>query len=156
MGPLIRPLVAEDRPDVEDALVSCAAFNEEEVAVALELFDAGQPGGYWLFGAQTDGRIHGYVCLAKAPLTRSTWYLYWICVHANAQGRGVGSALQRHGEAFVRSHGGERLVLETSGRPDYQRARQFYERAGYRLVGRIEDFYRPGDDCVIYAMPLAS
>jgi ribosomal protein S18 acetylase RimI-like enzyme len=46
--------------------------------------------------------------------------------------------------------GGERLVLETSGRPDYERSRRFYERAGFTVQGRIPDFYKPGDDCLIY------
>jgi SET domain-containing protein len=45
-------------------------------------------------------------------------------------------------------------VLETSGRADYARARRFYERAGYRTVGRITDFYKPGDDCVFYCESL--
>jgi ribosomal protein S18 acetylase RimI-like enzyme len=151
LGIVTRPLGPVDREAVQEALDACGAFSEEEVGVALELFDAGLAGDYVLFGAERGGRLEGYVCLGKASLTAASWYLYWMCVHPAAQRLGVGQALQRWAEAFVRSQGGERIVLETSGRSDYGRTRRFYERAGYRTVGRIPDFYRPGDDCLIYS-----
>lgn len=154
MGIVIRGLRPEDRPCVVEALTDCAAFTAEEVRVALELFDAGIEGGYSFFGADEEGTVQGYVCLGKAPLTQSTWYLYWICVHPRVQHLGVGRDLQRHSEEFVQSQGGQMLVLETSGRPAYRRARSFYESAGYVQAGLIRNFYRPGDDCVIYAKNL--
>jgi ribosomal protein S18 acetylase RimI-like enzyme len=129
------------------------------VRVALEVIDVGLEqgldGDYPLFAAVGDGRVHGYVCVGKTPLTRGTWHLYWICVHPNAQGLGVGRALQQHAEAFVGARGGERLVLETSTGPAYARARRFYSQAGYDLVGQIADFYKPGDDCAIYCKRVA-
>ena len=72
------------------------------------------------------------------------------------QGTGVGQALERSVENSVRHMGGERLVLETSGRPDYERSRRFYERAGFTVHGRIPDFYKPGDDCIIYCKTAGS
>jgi ribosomal protein S18 acetylase RimI-like enzyme len=146
----IREALAADRSAVERMLRDCAAFNAEEVRVALELFDEGPSGGYALLVAEADDAVRGYVCVGQAPLTESTWYVYWICVHPSAQRRGVGQALQHEAEELVRRQGGERLVLETSGRADYHRSRQFYESAGYRSVGRIDDFYRRGDDAIIY------
>jgi ribosomal protein S18 acetylase RimI-like enzyme len=158
MGVRIRQLVAEDRPAIREMLEACGAFSEEEVQVALEVLDAGVAGGldgdYPLFAAEVEGAARGYVCIGMTPLTRGTWHLYWICVHPSVGAQGVGRKLQAHAEDFVRSRGGERLVLETSGRADYARARRFYERAGYRVVGRITDFYKPGDDCVFYCKSL--
>lgn len=151
MGIVTRPLGPVDREAVQDALGACGAFSQEEIGVALELFDAGLAGDYVLFGAEREGRLQGYVCLGKASLTAASWYLYWMCVHPAAQRLGMGRALQLRAEALVRSRGGERIVLETSGRPDYGPARRFYEKAGYLPVGRIPDFYRPGDDCLIYS-----
>ena len=40
--------------------------------------------------------------------------------------------------------------LETSGRPDYEATRRFYRAAGFTEAGRVPDFYKPGDDCVVY------
>lgn len=156
MGIVVRPARADDRPAVADALGSCAAFNAEEVTVALELFDEGiaVPDSYTLLSAEVDACVQGYVCLGQAPLTQSTWYLYWVCVHRAAQGHGVGRALQRASEEAVRKRHGARLVLETSARPDYHRARRFYASAGYQRAGLIQDFYKPGDDCLILVKTL--
>ena len=146
----VRSPVASDRHAVHEALICCNAFNEDEIRVALEMFDCGIAGEYSLLGIETDGVLRGYACFGKASLTDRSWYLYWICVHPVAQGTGIGRTLQRSIEDGVRKMGGDRLVLETSGRADYERSRRFYERAGFTVHGRIPDFYRAGDDCVIY------
>ena len=160
MGTLkIRELAKRDRKVVREMLVACGAFTQEEVRVAMEVLDDGLAGGldgnYPSFVAELDGRVRGYVCLGQTPLTRGTWHEYWICVHPTAQRHGVGQALQAHAEAFIRSRGGERLVIETSGRAAYARTRRFYRKAGYTRVGRIRDFYQPGDDCVFFCKELA-
>ena len=154
----IREMAMHDREAVRDLLLDSPAFSEEEVRVALEVLDAGLAGGldgdYPLFAAEMDGRVCGYVCIGRTPMTRSTWHLYWICVHPSAQRRGIGQALENHIEEFVRGRGGERIVLETSGRPDYAPSRRFYESAGYCACGRIGDYYKPGDDCLFYCKML--
>jgi len=72
---------------------------------------------------EMNGKVRGYACIGKAPLTAAAWYIYWICVHPSVQGTGVGRRLQGHIEQLVRAAGGERLVLETSGRAEYERTR---------------------------------
>jgi ribosomal protein S18 acetylase RimI-like enzyme len=152
----VRCPTAGDRPVIREALARCGVFTDEEVRVAIEMFDAGVAGDYSLLGIDAGGTLRGYACFGKASLTERSWYLYWICVDPDAQGSGVGQALQRGVEDRVRELGGDRLVAETSGRPDYARARRFYERAGFTVHGRIPDFYRPGDDCVIYGKRLGA
>ena len=147
MGVTIRPLRASDRDAVAAMLVECGAFSDEEVHVALEMADSDD---YILFAAELGGEIIAYTCIGPTPLTLSTWHLYWICVHPHAQRRGAGTALQVYVEDYVRAAGGERVVVETSGRADYERARRFYEKGGYRIAGRIPDYYKSGDDCVFY------
>lgn len=159
MGLLIRPLEAGDCAAVHDVLVACRGFTDEEIRVALEMMDdglsAGPEAGNPLFAAELEGVVRGYCCIGKTPLTLATWYLYWICVDARFQGRGIGRALQSNAEAFIRARAGRQVVLETSSRPEYDRPRRFYLRAGYQQVGRIPDFFRPGDDCVILCHTLA-
>jgi ribosomal protein S18 acetylase RimI-like enzyme len=41
-------------------------------------------------------------------------------------------------------------MIETSSQPKYLPTRKFYEKLGYREMARIPDFYRPGDDRVIF------
>jgi len=40
--------------------------------------------------------------------------------------------------------------VETSQKDAYDPARRFYERCGYPEHARFADFYRPGDDLVVY------
>jgi ribosomal protein S18 acetylase RimI-like enzyme len=150
MGMTIRELRREDRDAVREMLIACESFSAQEVEVALEVLDAGFAGEYDLFGAELDGRLRGYVALGRTPMTLSTWHLYWICVHPAAQRRGLGRALQARAERFILARGGERIVLETSGRPGYEGQRRFYEQAGYQCASRIRDYYKAGDDCIFY------
>jgi ribosomal protein S18 acetylase RimI-like enzyme len=153
---LIRALRAEDRAAVEEMLTACGAFSGEEIRVALELVDAGlENGDYALLALEIAETVRGFVCFGETPLTASTWDLYWLCIHPDAQRTGAGRALQAGAEECARERGGERIRVETSGRADYARARGFYEKAGYRVVGVIPDFYKPGDDCVIFCKALS-
>jgi len=120
------------------------------VRVALEMVCP----DYTLFVAELDGNLCGYACIGPTPFTLATWHLYWIAVHPKVQGRGVGRAIQAYVEQHVIASNGQRLVVETSGRPDYLRSRRFYEASGYSAAGRIADYYKPGDDCVFYCKVL--
>jgi len=158
VGVTVRDLSSSDRAAAAEVLRASKAFTVEEVLVALDVLDdalaGGTAAGYAAFAAERHGSFAGYVCGGSTPLTESTWHVYWICVHPAAHGTGVGQALTEHFEAHVRWRGAQRVIVETSGRPDYARARRFYDSAGYRPVGRIPDYYRKGDDCVLYCKVL--
>jgi ribosomal protein S18 acetylase RimI-like enzyme len=151
---LIRALNAGDRPMIAEMLSLCGSFNDIEIRVALEVFDEGvrsaAPQGYTLLGADAGGLLQGYACVGPVPLTESTWDLYWLCIHPGARRRGVGRALMARAEAHVLRHGGRRIAVQTSGRPDYAPVRDFYAAAGYEVAGRIPDYFQEGDDGVFY------
>ncbi len=96
----------------------------------------------------------GFACYGPRPLTRGTYDLYWIAVRRTAQGRGVGGALLQRVAQDVRALGGRMIVAETSGRPDYEPTRRFYETHGYVREATLSDFYGPGDDLVVYVQRL--
>ncbi len=149
----IRPMTAEDKPAIVDIVRSVREFSPEEVAVAEELLDAHLDApvtsGYLVLAADVNGVVTGYVCYGPAPLTEGTWDIYWVAVDPGAQGQGVGRALMAAAESSIRKSRGRLVLVETSGRPDYARTRQFYRSIGYRQTGRIADFYSPGDDKLI-------
>jgi ribosomal protein S18 acetylase RimI-like enzyme len=144
----------DDREAISEALSTCRAFSDVEIDCALSMIDEGFRGDYSLLGVANGGKALGYACFGKATLTRSAWYLYWMCVHPASQSSGLGRALQAGVEDHVRRAGGDRVIVETSGRPEYLRTRRFYEHVGFVEVGRIPDFYQPGDDCVVYCKVL--
>jgi ribosomal protein S18 acetylase RimI-like enzyme len=160
VGINVRELVNGDRDAVSQILGTCGGFTSEEIRVALELVDdalaRGIDSDYIVFVGVRQHEVCGYVCIGRTPLTASTWHLYWLCVDGRVQGAGVGRALESHAEAFARHRGCERLVLETSSQPSYANVRRFYEKCGYKPVGRITNFYKPNDDCIIYCKELVA
>lgn len=154
---LVRPLAAEDRPAVERMTRDTGFFHEDEVAIAVEVFDAAVAGtsDYVAVGAEVNGALAGWICWGPTPCTLGTWDCYWIVVDPAHQGEGIGSTLL--GEMEQRLAGRARLIVaETAGRDEYGPTRAFYERRGYHAQSRIPDFYAPGDDQVVYVKYLAA
>jgi ribosomal protein S18 acetylase RimI-like enzyme len=151
--PLLRHLSAADRGRIGDITRAVGLFREEEILVALEVFDEAVRNGpgntYRVLGAEVDGRLAGWICWGPTPCTVGTYDLYWMAVDPRLQGTGIGTALMAEMER--RLAGIARLiVVETAGRPDYAPTRAFYESRGYRVAATIPEFYAPGDDQVVF------
>jgi D-alanine-D-alanine ligase len=149
----LRNLSAADRARIEEIIRAVGLFREDEIPVALEVFDEAiqhpGSGSYSVLGAEIDGRLVGWICWGPTPCTLGTYDLYWMAVDPTVQGSGVGSALLAEMERGLA--GVARLiVVETAGRPDYASTRAFYTARGYSPVSTIPDFYAPGDDQVVF------
>lgn len=154
-APALGPLSAADRRRIEEITRAVLVFRDDEVPVALEVFDGAVGGSpdYIALGATVDERLVGWICWGPTPCTLGTYDLYWMAVDPSMQGSGIGAALLRAMEG--RLAGSARLiVVETAGRPDYRPTRAFYESRGYRKAAIIPDFYAPGDDQVVYVKAL--
>jgi GNAT superfamily N-acetyltransferase len=129
-------------------------FNPAEVEVAAELVQErlakGAASGYDFIMAEHYGRLAGYTCYGPIPGTASSYDLYWIAVHPDYQGKGLGRRLLTETEGRIKRDGGTRVYVETSQRAQYASTRAFYESCGYRLESVLSDFYAPGDGRVTY------
>lgn len=151
----IRKFYPEDKPEIIEILKQSNVFTEEEVLVAIELMDAcinnPQQQDYDIYSAvSVDGQILGYYCIGPTALTRGTFDLYWIAVKPGIHRKGIGGLLIRHCEELVKSLGGRLIVAETSSQPHYETTRRFYLHQNYQEVAKIKDYYKVGDDLVIY------
>jgi ribosomal protein S18 acetylase RimI-like enzyme len=156
----IRPLAVADREPIEGILRATNVFNEEEIQIALELIDIcltdPRQKDYEIFSSvDSDGRIAGYVCVGPTPATASTYDLYWIAVDPGVQGHGVGAELMQWMEQYISAEGGRLIVAETSSTENYDATRRFYQRNGYELLAQIREYYRPGDDLVVFGKYLS-
>jgi ribosomal protein S18 acetylase RimI-like enzyme len=164
MNRIIRPLVAADRSGVFRILENAGNFTPAEVGIALELIDEwlelGEHSGYLTYVLEArdpeKSEVLGYVCFGPTPLTESTFDLYWIAVDKSKHRGGVGKRLLKFSEEEVLRRGGKMLLIETSSQETYGGTIQFYERTGYQLVGKIPEYYKPGDDKLIFAKRLVS
>ena len=57
-------------------------------------------------------------------------------------------------EEELRQRGARVVRVETSSLEGQGGARRFYEKTGYRLSGAIENFYKEGDDLLVFAKVL--
>jgi ribosomal protein S18 acetylase RimI-like enzyme len=152
----IRAMIAADKPKVLDLLRRTNFFNEEEVDVAEELIDC-----YLTDCKQNDYDVviindeaqtpAGYLCYGPSPLTEGTFDLYWIAISPEQQGRGLGKQLVKWLENKLEEKHGRVIIIETSSQEKYKATRQFYLNMHYQECVRIADFYKPGDDRIIYA-----
>jgi ribosomal protein S18 acetylase RimI-like enzyme len=134
-------------------LRSTPEFKPSEVVVAEEVINSylrdPRGSGYYALVAELDSAIAGYICYGPTPLTEGTWDIYWIAVSAEKQERGIGGVLMAHAEGKIREAQGRLAIIETSSKPEYEKTRRFHLSHGYEVIGRISDFYAPGDDKLI-------
>ncbi|MGI8402476.1 MAG: GNAT family N-acetyltransferase, partial [Gemmatimonadaceae bacterium] len=104
---------------------------------------------------EDSAEVMGYVCFGPTPLTASTFDLSWIAVDKLKHRGGVGKKMLKFTEEETVRRGGRMLLIETSSQETYSGTIQFYERSGYELVGKVKEYYKPGDDKLIFAKRLA-
>jgi GNAT superfamily N-acetyltransferase len=131
-------------------------FTDAEVGVAEELLDiyleTPDQKDYQVAVIENGAKaVAGYMTWGPTPLAEDAYDLYWMAVAPSEQGQGRGKEMVRWLEAEVRRRGGRVILIETSSQPKYHGTRQFYIDLDYREVARVPDFYRAGDDRVIYA-----
>lgn len=91
-----------------------------------------------LIVAQGDGHLAGYALLLFHRGT-SLGRLYSLAISERARGQGLGQQLLAQAERHARERDCAYLRLEV--RPDNTPAIRLYERNGYRLFDRIDDYY---------------
>ena len=136
------------RPDITDAEIEVA----EELA--RERLSKGNASGYHFVMIDKEDDLIGYTCYGPIPCTLYSCDIYWIAVHPEWQGDGLGRRLIEETERLIRENGGTRIYVETSQSPQYDGTRAFYQRLGYRPEAVIPDFYAPGDGKVIFCKVL--
>ncbi|HSO60863.1 MAG TPA: GNAT family N-acetyltransferase [Desulfobacterales bacterium] len=151
-------VVPSDLQTVAQIVASTGFFNAAEVEIAVELVEErlefGDASGYFFVFAEQAGQVLGYTCYGPIAGTKESYDLYWIANHRDHQGQGLGRVLMQETERRIRDSGGRRLYAETSGRPQYEPTRVFYERLGFVRETHLQDFYAPGDDKVFFVKAL--
>lgn len=137
---------------------SSGFFYPEEIDVAVELaettLEKGAKAGYLFVFADIDDRSAGYACFGEIPCTQDCYDLYWIAVHDDFRGQGIGKQLMHETEDAVRKLKGRKIYIETASRDQYIPTQQFYLKNGYIIEARLTDYYSPGDDKLIFSKVL--
>jgi ribosomal protein S18 acetylase RimI-like enzyme len=153
----VRP---EDRQAVGRLVRATGFFSEEEIGIAVELVEErlakGDESGYFFLLAEEEDRLLGYACFGPIPGSVHSFDLYWIAVHPEGQGRGIGRALMAASERIMAERGARLIYADTSSRAQYEPTRAFYRACGYQEEAFLTDFYAPGDGKVIFVKALSA
>ncbi len=119
-----------------DAMISDYLNNEKSTDMWFTTIDQGKPISI------------GYC--APERLTEGTYNLYAIAVHKNQQGNGIGKKMMEYLENELRKNGNRILIVETSGKPEFELTREFYIKCDYTKQAVIPEFYEKGDDKIVF------
>ena len=144
---------------IQSITANTSVFTTEEVDCVAELWDeycqqGAQVSGYYFVVEREDERVRGFACYGPRSLTVGTYDLFWIAVDSECRRAGVGRLLLDWVEEDIHRMGGRLIVVETSGLEKYAPTRRFYLATGYLLEATLKDFYKDGDDLVIFTKHL--
>jgi ribosomal protein S18 acetylase RimI-like enzyme len=83
-------------------------------------------------------------------LTDGTYNLLAIGVSQSAQRNGLATAMMQYIEQVLRRMGGRILIVETSSDDAQIGARKFYQKIGYTQMAVITDFWKDGEDKIVF------
>lgn len=148
----IRPATLDDVTTLKALIDAVELFPSDMLDDMMAEYFNNENEHFWL--TDDDGGPVGIAYYAPERLTEGTWNLYLIAIHPDRQGQGRGGALLRYVEQQLRVRGERVLLVETSGLPDFEFQRAFYRKCGYDEEARIRDFYKAGEDKVIFRKAL--
>ena len=114
-----------------------------------DYFDNSETEEIWFTSIQYGKPVSIGYC-APEQLTDRTYNLYAIGVQSDLQGKGIGKKMMTFIEEYLKSKGNRILIVETSSLPEFERTRDFYVKIGYTKEAVIRDFWKEGDDKVIF------
>ncbi len=152
---IVRPLAVEDLAAVKRVIDATALFPSEmlDEMTAPFLSDPSSE-EFWLVAE--DREPVGVAYCAPERMTQGTWNTLLIAVEPSRHGQGLGRRIMAEVEAALKARGHRLLLVETSADPAFEGTRGFYRRLGYGEEARIRDFYRAGEDKVVFRKDLTA
>lgn len=147
---MIRSVSVSDIHALKRVIDSSELFPSEMLDEMISGFLADEEStDIWLTYEQNGQPVAIAFC-APERMTEGTYNLYLIAVHADQQGNGIGAQMMTYVESLLREQHHRVLLVETSGLPEFERTRGFYDKLGYTREAVIREFYQEGEDKVVF------
>ncbi len=146
----IRKVLRNDLGELKNVLNTIELFPSEMLDdLIADYLDIPETEQFW-FTAIQFGKPCAIAYCALEKLTDRTYNLYAIGVQSDDQGKGIGAKLMTFIEDFLRKKGNRILIVDTSSTPEFDRTRTFYLKLGYTKEATIKDFWKEGDDKIVF------
>ncbi len=150
MSRQIRKVLKKDIPELKLVLDSSELFPSELLDDMIrDYLNNEQSADIW-FTATDEGKPISIGYCAPERLTEGTYNLYAIAVHKDQQGNGIGKQMMAYIENKLRQDHNRILIVETSGKPEFEMTREFYIKCNYVQQAVIPEFYEKGDDKIVF------
>jgi ribosomal protein S18 acetylase RimI-like enzyme len=139
----LRPLQAEDVPVCARLMAESPLWQRYHVtqASATRRFEQGLARQATIAVADLDGEVAGFIWYDTQGTFGRSGYIMLVGVRSELRSQGVGQALMAHAETEMYRLVQDIFLLVSDFNEPAQR---FYNRLGYRQVGRIPDYVIPG------------
>lgn len=146
----IKKVTVQDVGALKKVIDSSGLFPPDLLdGMIYDYFNKASSADIWLTKVK-DGRPVSIAYCAPERMTQGTYNLYLIAVDKAYQGQGIGGEMMQYIEDLLRKDGQRILIVETSGLPEYSLTRKFYHKCNYIKEAVLRDFYREGEDKVIF------
>ena len=153
-----RNIYQQDVEEVIRLVAQVGVFSQEEILIAGELVSdklSGDDESYnFIFLRDSQKKIVAYSCFGEICLAKDRYDLYWIAVSKKYQNQKLATLILNKTEVEIKKLGGKKIYAETSSVTQYKPARNFYLKSGFTKVAEILDFYKDGDNKVIFCKNL--
>lgn len=86
--------------------------------------------------------------------TKDIFWLNWTGVKENFRHQGKGTLLLKHIFSEVKKLGGRKIYVSSSTQKEYKNSLKFYRSLGFKLEGRLKDYYGLGVDSLMFGKKL--
>jgi len=145
----------QDVKIIKEILMSTSYFYDYEIDVATDIateyLEKDDHNGYYFQKLTHNGKMIAFTTYGEIPCTKGSFDLYWIAVHSDFRGKGLGLALLYETEKHIKTLSGRKIYIETSSTEKYMPTQKFYFKAGYILEAVLKDYYHINDNKLMYS-----
>ncbi len=150
MSRQIRKVEKADIPELKKVLDSSELFPSYLLDDMISDYLNNESSTDIWFTATEQGQPISIGYCAPERLTEGTHNLYAIAVYKAYQGKGIGKKMMEYIENLLRENGNRILIVETSGLPEYDLTRKIYRQCNYVKQAVIPEFYKAGEDKIVF------
>ncbi|UUW08413.1 GNAT family N-acetyltransferase [Flavobacterium plurextorum] len=146
----IRKVNKEDLKGLKEVLDSSELFPSEYLDdMIADYFNNPETEEIWFAYFDNNKPVAMGYCVPE-KFTKGTYNLLAIGVSKDFQRKGLASKMMHYIEQLIKQKDGRILIVETSSDDAQIGARNFYPKIGYTQVGILKDFWKDGEDKIVF------
>jgi ribosomal protein S18 acetylase RimI-like enzyme len=154
MNEKIRPVTKTDIDGLKQVVDSSELFPSEYLDEMIsDYFDNPDTQDIWFTYIENNKQVAIGYCVPE-KFTDGTYNLLAIGVSQDTQRKGIASQMMNYIEQRLKQNYGRILIVETSSDDAQIGARIFYKKIGYAQEAVIKDFWKDGEDKIVFLKKL--